>query len=126
MANFAGGKTGTTDEAKDNWFCGITPEITAVVWVGTDSNLAFGGSIAGSTLALPIWAELIKKARTHYPGDVFTVPVGIKTMKVNPQFGYLDPSGIDMSFIEGQEPSRMESSLSVVRDTGNFRDYLDR
>lgn len=126
MGAYAAGKTGTTDEAKDNWFCGITPKLTAVVWVGTDSNLAFSGTVAGNTLALPIWVRLIQKARARYPGDDFPVPEGIKALKVNPLFGYLDPAGIEMSFIEGREPKRIESALSVVRDTGNYRDFLDR
>jgi penicillin-binding protein 1A len=126
MGAFAGGKTGTTDDAKDNWFCGITSNLTAVVWVGTDNNLAFSGTVAASTLALPVWAKIVAKARQRYPGPDFAVPEGIKFLKVNPQFGYLDPSGIDMSFIEGREPKRMESALSVVRETGNFRNFLDR
>jgi penicillin-binding protein 1A len=126
MGAFAGGKTGTTDDAKDNWFCGITSNLTAVVWVGTDNNLAFSGTVAASTLALPVWAKIVSKARHRYPAEDFVAPEGIKVLKVNPQFGYLDPSGIDMSFIEGREPKRMESALSVVRETGNFRDFLDR
>jgi penicillin-binding protein 1A len=126
MGAFAGGKTGTTDDAKDNWFCGITSNLTAVVWVGTDNNLAFSGSVSANTLALPVWARIVHKARQRYPGEDFAVPEGITTLKVNPQFGFLDPGGIDMSFIEGREPKRMESALSVVRETGNFRDFLDR
>jgi penicillin-binding protein 1A len=126
MGAFAGGKTGTTDDAKDNWFCGITSNLTAVVWVGTDNNLAFSGTVAANTLALPVWAKIVAKARQRYPGQDFAVPEGIKFLKVNPQFGYLDPSGLDMSFIEGREPKRTESALSVVRETGNFRDFLDR
>lgn len=126
MGAYAGGKTGTTDEAKDNWFCGITPNLTAVVWVGTDNNLAFSGTVAANTLALPIWAKIVQKARQRYPGDEFPVPEGIKVLKVNPAFGFLDPNGIEMSFIEGREPKRMESALSVVRETGDFRDFLDR
>ncbi len=126
MGAYAAGKTGTTDEAKDNWFCGITPNLTAVVWVGTDSNLAFSGTVAANTLALPLWVKMIQKARPRYPGDDFIIPEGIKTLKVNSQFGFLDPAGMDMSFIEGREPKRMESALSVVRDSGNFRDFLER
>lgn len=126
MGAYAGGKTGTTDEAKDNWFCGVTANLTAVVWVGTDNNLAFSGTVAANTLALPVWAKIVDKARQRYPGEEFTVPEGIKFLKVSPQFGHLDPAGLEMSFIEGREPKRTESALSVVRETGNFRDYLDR
>ncbi|WP_141735387.1 transglycosylase domain-containing protein [Oligoflexus tunisiensis] len=126
MGAYAGGKTGTTDDAKDNWFCGITSNLTTVVWVGTDNNLAFTGTVAANTLALPVWAKIVQRARQRYPGEDFPVPEGIKVLKVHPLFGHLDPSGIDMTFIEGREPTRTESALSVVRETGNFRDFLDR
>ncbi len=126
MHSYAAGKTGTTDEAKDNWFCGVTANLTAVVWVGTDNNLAFSGSVSGNTLALPIWVKMIQKARARYPSDDFPMPEGIKILKVNPLFGFLDSAGVEMSFIEGREPTRTESALSIVRETGNFRDFLDR
>jgi membrane carboxypeptidase/penicillin-binding protein len=73
-----------------------------------------------------VWVKIVHKARQRYPGKEFTVPEGIKFLKVNSQFGHLDPAGLEMSFIEGREPKRTESALSVVRETGNFRDFLDR
>ncbi len=54
----AAGKTGTTNDSRDAWFVGYTPDLLALVWVGFDD----GDSIrnTGATAALPIWAELVK------------------------------------------------------------------
>jgi penicillin-binding protein 1A len=125
-AALTAGKTGTTNEAKDNWFCGISDKLTTVVWVGTDTNLPFGGSVGANTLALPLWVRIMEKAHRAYPFEPFVVPEGIVKLKVNPSFGYRDERGIEMPFLEGREPERSDSSLSIVRDSGHYRDYLDR
>ncbi len=125
FSNYAAGKTGTTNEAKDNWFCGFTHDITAVVWVGTDENYAFSGQVAGGTMALPIWAKMMARIKDRYPQAPFETPEGVVMMKVNPLFGFQDPNGIDMPLLEGRGPSRLESTLTIVRDTGSFRDALD-
>ena len=52
-----GGKTGTTNNYKDAWFVGYTPNILALVWVGFDDGSPVHASGAGA--ALPIWAELM-------------------------------------------------------------------
>lgn len=124
-ARYAAGKTGTTNDAKDNWFCGMSSELTAVVWVGTDENYAFNGAIGGNTLALPIWARIMDRLQERHKSPPFVVPEGVHYLQVNPQFGYIDPNGINMPFLEGRGPTRSDSSLGVVRETGSFRDVLD-
>lgn len=121
------GKTGTSNEAKDNWFCGMSDKITAVLWLGTDGNLPFTGTAGGNTLALPLWVKMMQKAQSRYPFAPFPVPTGIVRHSVQPFFGYKsEQGGIMMPFIEGREPDRTESSFAIVRDHGNYRDYLDR
>ncbi len=120
------GKTGTTNEAKDNWFCGMSDKITTIVWVGTDSNLAFTGSAGGNTLALPLWVKLMQRAQRHYPFEAFKVPQGIVRENVHPLFGHKMEKGVSMPFIEGQVPEATESAFAIVRDSGNYRDFLDR
>jgi penicillin-binding protein 1A len=60
LAPRAVGKTGTSDGSRDNWFCGYTPELTAVVWVGDDQFKALVEEAQGSSLALPIWEAFIR------------------------------------------------------------------
>jgi penicillin-binding protein 1B len=69
------GKTGTTNNYRDAWFIGYTPDILALVWVGFDN----GDSIeaTGAEAALPIWAELMKAIPHHISKSDFRVPDGI-------------------------------------------------
>ena len=56
----AAGKTGTTNDMRDAWFAGYTPDLLCVVWVGFDDNTPI--NLAGSRAALPIWVEFMKNA----------------------------------------------------------------
>ena len=56
----AAGKTGTTNDLRDAWFVGFTPELLTVVWVGLDDNQPLG--LSGAQAALPIWTSFMKNA----------------------------------------------------------------
>ncbi|HAL70719.1 MAG TPA: hypothetical protein DCP71_02990 [Verrucomicrobiales bacterium] len=58
----AGGKTGTTNDYKDAWFAGFTDRVTCAVWVGLDKPQTIVDQGYGSRLAIPIWADVVKKA----------------------------------------------------------------
>jgi len=85
------GKTGTTNEYRDAWFVGYTPDILALVWVGFDD----GSSVhaPGSAAALPIWAELMKAIPQHISGKWFHVPPGVTTRTICLQSGQLAVRG---------------------------------
>ena len=74
------GKTGTTNDSRDAWFIGYTPDILALVWVGFDN----GDSIrtTGAQAALPIWAELMKAIPHQISHNDFRVPEEIVTRKI--------------------------------------------
>jgi penicillin-binding protein 1A len=73
-----GGKTGTTNEYKDAWFVGYSSTVVVGVWVGYDQPATMGANGFGSRMALPIWADFMKRtARVLRPGD-FAVPAGLK------------------------------------------------
>src|SRR5690606_27073738 len=55
----AAGKTGTTNDLRDAWFVGMTPELLTVVWVGFDDNQPIG--LSGSQAAVPIWTSFMKR-----------------------------------------------------------------
>jgi penicillin-binding protein 1B len=71
----AAGKTGTTNNERDAWFIGYTPDILALVWVGFDNGKSIRAT--GSTTALPIWLELMKAVPHHISGNPFREPDGI-------------------------------------------------
>jgi penicillin-binding protein 1A len=66
------GKTGTTSNWTDAWFCGFTPDITAVVWVGYDRPfLSLGKHQAGAVVAAPIWTKYMKHVYNSMKDPVF-------------------------------------------------------
>ena len=65
----AAGKSGTTNDLRDAWFVGFTPELLTVVWVGLDDNLPLG--LSGSQAALPIWTTFMMRALAGRPNVSF-------------------------------------------------------
>ena len=78
-----GGKTGTTDNYRDAWFAGYTSSITCAVWVGMDDNSRTINRGYGSTLALPIWADVMKAADpSRYPSYPLTPSTPFKKVRI--------------------------------------------
>ncbi|NOR44318.1 MAG: PBP1A family penicillin-binding protein [Candidatus Delongbacteria bacterium] len=79
------GKTGTTNDFTDAWFCGFTPQIAVVVWVGLqDPYYKLGKGATGSNTALPLWGKFIKKLyqEMKWPIEDFEVPEGIIEVEI--------------------------------------------
>lgn len=74
--NDVAGKTGTTNDAKDVWFDGYTPDLVTVAWVGYDKPKSLGRQY-GATLALPIWLDFMRVALAKYPERQLPMPTGI-------------------------------------------------
>jgi penicillin-binding protein 1A len=87
------GKTGTTNDQRDAWFNGFTPEIAASAWIGFDNSHPLGRGETGGKVALPMWIEFMKTALENVPEKPLTVPEGIVQAYINPSDGLLlDPS----------------------------------
>jgi len=103
----AAGKSGTTNDQRDAWFVGFTPELLTVVWVGFDDNQPLG--LTGSAAALPIWTDFMKAALAGRPSVPFTIPNGISFAEVDRQSGKLAtpdcPDTFNESFASGTEPT---------------------
>ncbi|HET6960121.1 MAG TPA: PBP1A family penicillin-binding protein [Vicinamibacterales bacterium] len=102
----AAGKTGTTNDLRDAWFAGFTPELLTVVWVGFDDNQPVG--LSGARAALPIWTQFMRNALAGRTSVPFTVPDGIAFAEIDAETGKLAtslcPKVIRESFIAGTEP----------------------
>jgi penicillin-binding protein 1B len=103
----AAGKTGTTNDYRDAWFAGFTPDLLCVVWVGFDDNTPVG--LSGTRAALPIWVDFMKAALagrppTHFPPP----PEGIVFVEIDRDTGLLARSGCPRTrsevFVAGTEP----------------------
>lgn len=106
----AAGKTGTTDEGKDLWFVGYTPELVTAVWIGYDQPTAMPQAYGG-TYPTRIWQEIMSKALSDVPVKNFSMPSGIVTSTVDGKSGLLpgpntpgDSLVTDM-FAEGTVPT---------------------
>ena len=104
----AAGKTGTTDEDRDAWFVGFTPELLAAVWVGFDERRVLGRGEEGARTALPIWIELMTKALANSTITDFAQPAGIVVSRIDPATGLLPApgsDGIEEVFLDGTAPT---------------------
>jgi penicillin-binding protein 1B len=103
----AAGKTGTTNDLRDAWFAGFTPELLTVVWVGFDDNQALG--LSGSQAALPIWSAFMIRALAGHANAAFEVPDGITFVEIDRDTGKLAlpgcPRVVREAFVSGTEPT---------------------
>ena len=83
----AAGKSGTTDDNRDAWFIGYTPDLLCAVWVGYDDNTSLG--LSGSEAALPIWTEFMKRATVGLKPKGFTAPRGVVYANIDRESGLL-------------------------------------
>lgn len=99
------GKTGTTNESRNVWFCGFTPQFTAVVWMGYADNrpLGRGRDYTGGRLACPIWTDFMVRVHKGLPVRDFTVPEGVVFHNVEFETG-LAGGEFKEAFIAGTEP----------------------
>jgi penicillin-binding protein 1B len=102
----AAGKTGTTDDERDAWFVGYTPDLLTVVWVGYDDNSPLG--LSGAQAALPIWVDFMKDVMAGRPSQAFQPPPGVVEVEIDPASGEIAhpgcPTRLVEVFIEGTEP----------------------
>jgi penicillin-binding protein 1A len=107
------GKTGTTNQAKDTWFVGYSPEIVTGVWVGFDDPVGLGDAETGGGTALPAWVAFMKVALAGRPVVGFPRPAGIEVARIDPGSGLLaldeQADGIDEDFLAGTAPQERVS-----------------
>ncbi len=86
----AAGKTGTTNDGKDVWFVGLTPDLVAGVWLGFDQPRPILPGASGGRLAAPVWAHLMEKAYESRPAPApWVPPASIVSAQVDEKTGYL-------------------------------------
>ena len=109
QAHPAAGKTGTTDDGRDAWFVGYTPQVITGVWVGHDKPRPGGKSFTGGAVAAPIWERFMRKAVAGKPVVDFPRPDTVVSVAIDPATGYLAtencPAKRDEIYIDGTEPT---------------------
>jgi penicillin-binding protein 1B len=104
----AAAKSGTTNDLRDAWFVGFTPELLTVVWVGLDDNRPLG--LSGTQAALPIWTAFMKRAVAGRRSPVFETPDGVVFAEIDRDTGLLAAPGCPRvfreAFLAGESPDR--------------------
>jgi len=124
------GKTGTSNDQKDAWFVGFTPDFASAVWIGYDNPKSIGRREYGGRAALPIWLNFMETAHKGLPKSDFEIPEGIVEAKIDPESGLLAYAELEKPlnevFIEGTEPTEIAVSPELV-DPNNFLmdEYLE-
>jgi penicillin-binding protein 1A len=124
------GKTGTTNDSRDAWFVGFSPDLLAGVWVGFDSDRALGPRETGSRAALPIWMTFMGKSLEGRPVVDFPKPPGLSYVHVDPETGLRAvPGGASLRevFVAGSEPTEYAPlpSLDDPYEDGDEAGYDD-
>ncbi len=106
LADDLAGKTGTSNDRRDSWFVGYSPDVAAAVWVGRDDNSAT--SLGGARAALPIWTHYMKVVRPGGGFPSFRRPVGIESAWIDPLTGLLAtadcPDAVSEDFLASDVP----------------------
>ena len=116
-----GGKTGTTNDNKDAWFVGFSPDLAVGVYVGFDQPKSLGYKQTGSAVAVPIFKEFMKEAQVNPSKIPFRVPSGISFVKIDPKTGLISKisEGVFEPFIIGTEPYN-KSGLKKLDNLGTI------
>ncbi|RDE09235.1 penicillin-binding protein 1A [Pelagibacterium lacus] len=110
------GKTGTTNDYKDAWFVGFTPELAVGVYVGYDTPRSMGSSSTGGELAAPVVADFLAAALEGVPASQFTMPQGMHRDWIDPRSGVeivAGGSGIQEAFKPGTGPNARTSVIGL-------------
>jgi penicillin-binding protein 1A len=99
------GKTGTTNDAKDAWFIGFSPDVVIGLYVGYDKPRSLGAKATGGGLAAPIARDFMKLALADKPAVPFRVPAGIKLIRVDAKTGMrAGPGDTGRTILEAFKP----------------------
>jgi penicillin-binding protein 1A len=114
--NDLAGKTGTTNDQRDAWFCGFNGELVTTVWVGLDRVQPLGSGETGGRAALPIWIDYMRDALKDVPETVLRQPPGLVTVRIDPKTGLRLPSGQAGGVFEAFDPEHVPDQYSEPAD----------
>ncbi len=114
------GKTGTTNDAKDVWFVGFSPDLAVGLYLGYDKPRSIGNTATAGVYAAPIFRDFMKVALADKPDVPFRVPPGIKLIRINASTGLRAGPGDTNTILEAFKPGTAPpDSLSIIGSTNN-------
>jgi penicillin-binding protein 1A len=114
------GKTGTTNDRRDAWFCGFNSSLVGTAWIGFDQERSLGPGEEGSRTALPMWIYFMAEALKGVPEQKRTAPPGLVSMRISADTGLAarpgDPNAIFETFMAGHLPPQAEFDSALPGD----------
>ena len=119
------GKTGTTSDSMDAWFCGFHPTLVAVTWIGYDNPRSLGEKETGGGAALPIWIDYMTAALKDIPEFAYSIPEHIVTARINDD-GLRNAEGrrIEYFYEENLPPEQNSNIFDSAKPAGGDADQL--
>jgi penicillin-binding protein 1A len=122
------GKTGTSNDAKDTWFIGLTPDYAIGVWIGFDDNHSMGHDTGGAN-AVPVYVEIMK--HMNQPAKPFARPAHVVEATIDKKTGLLAPEGAPKGttmtevFLEGTPPTEVAPMPDDVTEENKTKDEYE-
>ena len=120
------GKTGTTNDSIDAWFCGFHPTVVGIAWMGYDQPRSLGDRETGGGAALPIWMGYMEKALKDAPEAVYTMPDKMVAVHINDE-GYRDDNSplVEYFYQENTPPEHaMPAPSEEIKPADTIKDQL--
>jgi penicillin-binding protein 1A len=105
-----GGKTGTTNDYKDAWFIGFSPDLVVGVWTGFDTPRDMGEGETGGHIAAPIFRDFMRAALRNTPPTPFRIPSGVRLVRVDYLTGGLPTASTTQTILEAFRPDTEPTS----------------
>ncbi|MCL4112478.1 UNVERIFIED_CONTAM: hypothetical protein GTU68_039388 [Idotea baltica] len=122
--NDLAGKTGTTDDQKDAWFCGFNPNKVTTVWVGFDKIAPLGRKETATGAALPIWIDFMKTALKGEKQVGWRVPRGLINVQLDAETG-MPPNEYTLeTIVEKLTPDQIPTEEEIMAYMAKYRDDL--
>ena len=123
------GKTGTTNDRRDAWFCGFNSQLVGAAWVGFDQERSLGPGEEGSRTALPMWIYFMSEALAGVPELRPSPPPGLVSMRISADTGFAarpgEPNAIFETFMAGQLPPEAPLDGSIPLDFESDAEQTD-
>ncbi|KGD99510.1 penicillin-binding protein 1A [Rhizobium sp. YS-1r] len=114
------GKTGTTNDEKDAWFVGFTPNLVAGLYLGFDTPAPLGRGGTGGSLSAPIFGQFLAEAAKLMPAEKFHVPEGMQFIAVNRKTGMAAMEGEPDTIVEAFKPGTGPADVFQVIGEGEY------
>jgi penicillin-binding protein 1A len=120
-----GGKTGTTDDFRDAWFVGFSSAVVTGVWVGFDQPATIQNNAYGARIALPIWADFMRRSARRLPPRPFAIPGGLRDQELC-RISYLRPVAGCPTYVEYFKEGDEVPSRHCPIHQGTFKQRAQR